>query len=195
LPESMFDLLKPKWKGRIGIGKPVAGTTATHVACLFQVLGTTRAKDYYRNLLTNEVIILSGNKSCAVRVAKGDLLMAWTDTDDAIIEVERGSPVVIVYPDSQTGQLGTLFLPNSLSTIAGSPNSHGADVLVSYLLSSRVEQMLAAGPSAQIPLNTKAEPPSRVSGPNQIKAMAVDFEAAAQQWESAQRFIRDEFLK
>lgn len=195
LPDSMFDLLEPKWRGRIGVAKPVAGTTATHVACLFQVLGNERAKDYYRGLSANDVRILDGNKLCAVSVARGDLVMAWTDTDDAIIEVEGGSPVVIVYPDSQSDQLGTLFLPNTLSVIAGSPNPHGADALLSYLLSATVEQLLAAGPSAQIPLNTEAIPSSRVRGPDQIKAMPVVFTQAAQKWESAQRFIRAEFLK
>ena len=45
-----------------------------------------------------------------------------TDTDDAMGEVDAGSPVAIVYPDREPGQLGTLFIPNTLAMIKGAPH-------------------------------------------------------------------------
>src|SRR5215218_6971434 len=46
-PTSILDLLDPKWKGKIGIAKPLFGTTATHAACLFAALGDDNAKDFF----------------------------------------------------------------------------------------------------------------------------------------------------
>ncbi len=47
--------------------------------------------------------------------------------------------------------------------------------LVDYLLSPEVEAELAAGPSAQIPLNPNVEPPDRVKTPQTIRAMQGRF--------------------
>jgi iron(III) transport system substrate-binding protein len=64
---------------------------------------------------------------------------------------------------------------------------------VEYLLSPEVETRLAACPSAQIPLNPKVQVPPRVQSPRTVKAMQVDFDAAAAQWEAAAEFLRDTF--
>jgi iron(III) transport system substrate-binding protein len=192
-PKSIFDLADPKWKGRTGIAKPLFGTTATHAACLFAALGEEKAKEYFRKLKANDVQILSGNKRVAVAVAAGQLAFGLTDTDDAIIEVEKGMPGAIVYPDREEGELGTLFIPNTVAVIRGCPNEKDARRLVDYLLSPAVERKLAEGPSAQVPLNPDVEAKVRVETPRTVKAMPVDFAAAADCWDAAAKFLRDEF--
>ncbi|MCA9201358.1 MAG: extracellular solute-binding protein, partial [Planctomycetales bacterium] len=109
-PDSIDDLLDPRWKGRIGVAKPLFGTTATHAACLFAAWGDDKAKDFFRRLKANEVQVLSGNKQVAQAVSAGRLAFGLTDTDDAYIEREiRKSPVSIVFPDQGAEQPGTLF--------------------------------------------------------------------------------------
>lgn len=195
MPRSMFDLLDPRWRGQIGLARPVAGTTATHVASLFAVLGEVRAREYLLGLRSNQVRLESGNKSCAENVARGVLSVAWTDTDDAIIEVEAGSEVRIVFPDKGPDDLGTLFIPNTLAAIKDSPNPREADQLIDFLLSSEVEERLAAGPSAQIPLNRQSPARGRLPGLKEVRRMQVNFAEASQAWEAAQRFVREELLR
>ncbi len=192
-PDSIDDLGDPRWKGRLGIAKPLFGTTASHAACLFAVWGDEKAKAFFLRLKANGIKILSGNREVARRVATGELAFGLTDTDDAVVETDAGSPVVIIYPDSRSDQLGTLFIPNTLSVIRGAPHGKLAQQLVDYLLSSEVESRLARGPSAQIPLNRKVTTKPRVETPATVKAMQVDFAAAAEKWEQASEFIRDQF--
>jgi iron(III) transport system substrate-binding protein len=194
-PDSIYDLADPKWKGKIGIARPAAGTTASHVACLFAALGEGKAKDFLHSLRANDVQILGGNKQVAIAASTGQIAFGLTDTDDAIIELEKASPVAIVYPDRNDDELGTLFIPNTLAIIKGGPNPAAARKLVDHLLSPGVESKLALGPSAQIPLNPAVETAPRVETPKTVKAMQVDFSAAAKQWEAAAKFIQDEFLK
>ena len=194
-PKSIYDLADPKWKGKVGIARPIAGTTASHAACLFAVLGDERAKQFFRTLKDNDVQILGGNKQVAVAAASGQIAFGLTDTDDAIIEIEKASPVVIVFPDRGEDELGTLFIPNTLAIIKGGPNPDSARKLVDYLLSPGVESKLALGPGAQIPLNPSVESKPRVETPATVKAMQVDFAAAARQWDAAAKFIQEEFLK
>ncbi|MHB8900487.1 MAG: extracellular solute-binding protein, partial [Thermoguttaceae bacterium] len=142
-PTSIHDLADKKWRGRTAMAKPLFGTTATHAACLFAALGPDKAKDYFRSLKKNDVQILSGNKQVALSVAAGSAVFGLTDTDDAIIEVEKGRPVALVYPDQGPGTLGTLFIPNTVGIIRNGPNPENARRLVDYLLSPDVETRLA----------------------------------------------------
>jgi len=77
--------------------------------------------------------------------------------------------------------------------IRGGPNPEAARRLLDYLLAPQVEMKLAAGPSAQIPLNPQVDVEVRVETPQTKKAMAVDFPAAASCWDRAAEFLRNEF--
>lgn len=192
-PKSILDLAEPKWRGRTGIAKPLFGTTATHAACLFAAWGSDKASNYFRSLKKNEVQVLSGNKQVATAVGAGELLFGLTDTDDAMGEVEAGQPVVIVYPDRGENELGTLFIPNTIAIVKGAPHRAQAEALANHLLSPEVETLLATGPSAQIPLNSKVTSPARVETPRTVHAMGVDFEKAAQLWDEVAAFLAAEF--
>src|SRR5262249_14389127 len=97
-PKNLADLTDAKWKGPVAMANPLFGTTATHMACLFAKLGPDAARELLTKLHPN-VAILPGNKDVAVAVAEGRFDVGLTDTDDAIVEVRRGRPVEIIYPD------------------------------------------------------------------------------------------------
>jgi iron(III) transport system substrate-binding protein len=191
-PTSVSDLRDAKWKGRCGIAKPLFGTTATHAAVLFATLGEDTAKEFFYDVKANAQVF-AGNKQVALAVAAGQIDWGITDTDDAIIEIESAKPVTIVYPDQGEGQPGTLFIPNTLALIKGSPNPEAAEKLVDYLLAPAVEEKLAAGPSAQIPLNPAVDVELRVESPKTVRPMQVDWQAAADQWDAAYAFLTEEF--
>lgn len=195
-PDSIEDLADPKWKGKVGIAKPLFGTTATHAAVLFAAWGDDKAQAFFQRLKENEVRVLSGNKQVALDVGSGALAFGLTDTDDAIIEHDHGSPVAIVFPDQGEGQIGTLFIPNTLSVIKGAPHAEHARKLVDFLLQPAVEERLASGQSAQFPVNPAVKTPSRAAPKNsaKIKWMEADFGAAADKWETASGYIEKEFL-
>lgn len=220
LPDSIYDLADPKWRGRTGIAKPLFGTTASHVACLFAKLGPDDARRLLASFKANDIQIASGNKSCAQMVSAGVLAFGLTDTDDAIIEREAGKPVAIVFPDgaapvrpavpaasrsaadgaapaasAPAPGMGTLLLPNTLAVIKGAPHPSAAAKLIDFLLSPEVEARLAAGPSAQIPLNSRCTAVSRVCKLSDLHPMEVDFAAAAAQFSAAAAYVEAEFLK
>ena len=193
LPESIFDLADPAWKGQCGFAKPLFGTTATHAAVLFATLGEEKATQFFTDLKAN-ARMMPGNKQVALAVSNGQLAFGLTDTDDAIIEIERGMPVAIVYPVQGADQLGTLFIPNTLAIIKNGPNTKAAQQLVDYLLTAEVETALSQGPSAQIPLNKNIDIELRVESPQTIKSMQVDFHEAANHWNTAAAQMEALFL-
>jgi iron(III) transport system substrate-binding protein len=198
-PASLLDLTNPKWKSKIAMAKPQFGTTATQVACLFEVLGQAKAEEFYKGLNANSIHLVAGNKNVATGVSSGQFAMGLTDTDDAIIEVLAGKPVAIIFPDRVKNaafpRLGVLYIPNALAVVKGSPNPAGAKKLIDHLLNS--ETALAEGGGYQIPLNPKvnAKLPKELLVPSQVHVMDVDFEKAADLWDEVQTFLRDEFAK
>lgn len=199
-PASVLDLTNPKWKGKLAIAKPQFGTTATHAACLFEVLGPDLAKGFFRGLKENGVHVVAGNKQVATEVAAGRFAVGPTDTDDALIELRAGKPVAIVFPDAAghpiSPRLGTLFLPNTLAIVKGAPNLAGARRVVDSLLRPETETRLALGGGFQFPVNpaVPATPPG-LPDRTTIKRMDVNFEKAADLWDESQAFLRDEFAR
>lgn len=202
-PRSLLDLTDARWRDRVVMARPQFGTTATQAACLFDVLGGDKAKEYLTALKANGVQLAPGNKQVAEWVARGStptgkpVAVGMTDTDDAIIEVRAKRPVALVFPDRAGGveRMGTLFIPNTLSIPKGCPNVEGARKLIDFLLSPHVEKQLAEGPSAQIPLNpevTAALPPEVVT-PDKLTVMQVDWANAAAVWDEAQSFVTQLF--
>ena len=172
VPRSIQDLLDPKWKGKIGIAKPLFGTTATHAACLFAAWGDEKARAYFRDLKANGVQVLSGNKQVAQAVGSGQIAFGLTDTDDAMGEVAAGSPVAIVYPDREPGGLGTLFIPNTLAVIKGCAAPRGGRGAGRTTCSApRSRPPWPTGPGAD-PADLKStKAPARVETPRTVHAM------------------------
>lgn len=205
-PRSLFDMTQPRWRNRVVMAQPQFGTSATQAVCLFQVLGSERAKKFYLDLKANGVQIAPGNKQVAEWVGQGrtpagqEVAIGITDSDDAMAEVREKHEVAIIYPDRDApagSKLGTLFIPNTLAILKGCPNADGARRLVDYLLSADVEKRLAEGESHQVPLNpdVKANLPREIETPQTLCAMQVDFDRAADLWAEAEKFVIEVFAR
>ena len=77
----------------MGIAKPLAGTTATHAACLFAAWGDEKARRFFRDLKANGVQVLSGNKQVATAVGSGQAAIGLTaDGEGVILRDKRAKP-------------------------------------------------------------------------------------------------------
>ena len=63
-----------------------------------------KARRYFRDLKANGVQVFSGNKQVATAAGSGQIAIGLTDTDDAMGEIDAGSPVSIIYPDREAGR-------------------------------------------------------------------------------------------
>ncbi len=191
-PSSVSDLADPQWRGKCGVALPLFGTTATHFAVLVDQLGEQAANQFFQDIKAN-CRVLAGNKQVAQAVSSGQLAFGLTDTDDALVEIDAGLPVDIVYPDQLAGQSGTLRIPNTVAVIRGGPNPRAAVALANYLVSEDTEGRLAMGPSGQFPIRPAHPHRSRAQGEQDIRWMQVDYELAAQSWNQRSDQLRKIF--
>lgn len=193
LPNSIFELVSPKWKGKVALAYPLFGTTATHAAALYTHLGQSEAEEFFAALKRNNVIITDGNASSRDRVVDGSAAVGFTDTDDAFVAIKNGAGVEIVWPDKNG--MGTLLIPNTVALIKGGPNGDNGKKLIDFLLSVEVEEMLANNDGGQIPLRKGLDVPAHVPSLSEINAMEVDYEKLAEQMEPSGRFLQELFVR
>jgi len=193
LPRSIFELTDSKWKGKVAMSYPLFGTTATHVAALYALLGTEKAESFLKALKENKVIIVDGNSVVRDIVVEGEAAIGFTDTDDAHVAIKMGKPVNIIYPDKEG--IGTLLIPNTISLVKGAPHPKEAKKLIDYLLSKEVESKLAFCEAAQMPLRDGVKVPSHVPAFTSIKAMKVNFYQVAEKLEQAALFCQGLFVR
>lgn len=193
LPKSIFELTQSTWKEKVGMAYPLFGTTATHAAALFVHLGDGKAKEYFEGLNANGVMITDGNASARDRVVDGTVPIAFTDTDDALVAIKQGKSVDIIWPDKDG--IGTLLIPNTVALIKDGPNPQAGKKLIDFLLSPKVEEILAHCDSGQIPLRPNVKRPAHVPTLDKIKAMEVDYETVADLMEQSSRFNQQLFVR
>lgn len=191
-PSSVLELADSRWKDKAGVALPLFGTTASHFTILNDKLGPEKAEKWYRDVAQNATV-LSGNKQVALAVAAGQLQWGLTDTDDAIIEIDRGAPVVMIFPDQASSQMGTLLLPTSVAVIRNAPHPVAAGKLADLLVSENVEGRLAIADSAQIPVRPNSKSQSRLPIPSTIRWADVDYVSASDAWETMQAKLQTIF--
>ncbi len=188
VPQSIFDLTKEPFKGKVTIANPLFGTTTFHISAIFSALGDEKAKQFLTNLKNNDIIIATSNGDVKKRVASGEVACGLTDTDDANEAMKEGANVGIVFLD-QKDSLGTLVMPNTVCLIKGSPNSKNGKKLMDYLLSRSTEAKLATS-CAQMPLHKGVKVPAGVPSLDNIIPMHIDYEKTAQKLEEIQGYLK-----
>ncbi len=192
-PRSVMELSSEKWKGKCGVALPLFGTTATHFTVIDSKLGAPAALDWFQRVKSNAVV-LSGNKQVAQSVSAGQLAFGLTDTDDALVELDNGLNIAIVFPDQQADELGTLLIPNTLCVLKNSQHPISARLLASYLLSEDVEGRLAMGVSGQFPIRPNHPQKSRAQTSESVRWMEAEFQTASQRWPKVSESLRSIFV-
>jgi iron(III) transport system substrate-binding protein len=192
-PTSVRDLLDPRWRGRCAIARPLFGTTATHVAALLATGGPDGLRAFLRGLVENQVVVAAGNAAVKDLVARGEVDFGLTDSDDANLALEAGSPVRVVFPDQGSDQPGALLIPNSVAILDKAPHPAEARALVDELLTLDVEARLAASRSAQVPLRAAAARPAWI--PADLRTFDVAWGDVAAAFAPARDLVKAELLK
>ncbi len=154
-PSSLVDIVKPEFKGKIVIAIPYIGSTSTHFAALYHKIGESKFKDFLIGLKNNDVAMLSGNSIVKDAVGNGKFAIGIVDTDDALLGIDQGLPIEMVYYDQEKDGVFSFF--QTLSLVKGGRNSINGKILMEYLLRDTIEQQLIEMNAVQMHiLNTES---------------------------------------
>lgn len=168
-PTRVADLASERFRGRIAVARPEFGTTRGHLAALLAEWGETTYSGWLNALADLDVILVDGNSAVVRAVASGRATVGLTDTDDVRAGRRNGWPVAMrLARDGRPGSTDPgepLLIPNTAALVAGAPHPDEAARLIAFLVSERVERLLAESPSATAPVrpSLRAEYADRVA--------------------------------
>ncbi len=190
IPHSIFDYTDPDFKSKGVIANPLFGTTTAHIAALFVALGDQKAKAFLEALKKNRTAISTSNGESADLVKAGKYDFSLVDSDDAISRLRSGAPIRFVYPDQGPKGIGAFVVPNCVMMIKGAKHPENAKKLFDFLLSPKVQTMLAKADCAQIPLTKDLPAPKPLKPIGAFKAMEIDYAKVAQKLLAIQPYLK-----
>ncbi len=149
-PSKLEDLTDPRYRGKIAISNPLFGSSSAQFAALYAKWGESRFIDFLKALKANNVAILAGNSTVKSAVGHGEYSFGIVDTDDALVGIEQGLPLKMVYYDQD--REGMFAVYQTLTIIKNSPNPKEAQKLFDYLLSASTEEKLITMHAVQFPV-------------------------------------------
>jgi len=173
IPQSVADLLDPKWKGKIAIASTREQTTLAWLSSLRVELGEEKAKEFITGLMDNDIVVLPDNTNVRRAVGKGEFVFGLTNSPNFYLQKASGDPVGVVYPN-QKSKPGILVNPNCIALIRGGKNHVAAKKLVDFLLQKKAQRLLAKG-AYEIPLLPGVDP-GNVLGLNDFSWNSYDHE-------------------
>ena len=189
-PHSLFDYTNPLYKANAVIANPLFGTTAVHIAALFDTIGEEKTKRWLEELKENKIAVATSNGESADFIAEHKYTFSLVDSDDAVSRLRAGRAVKIIYPDQGEGELGTLLLPNAVMLIKGAKHLTEAKRLIDYLLSEEVEIALSQADCAQIPLHKNLIASKELGAIANIKVMPVSYKNVAKTMQEIQSYLQ-----
>ena len=192
-PSSIYDFTGDKYDAeRIAMAKPVFGTTATHAAALFSLLGDEKAQKYYQDLYDRGVRIVDGNGAVRDLVAAGELYFGMTDTDDALGAVKKGKPVKIIFPDQEG--MGTLLVPNTAALVKGSKKTEEAEKFLEYICSKETEKYLTEIGWCQVTVRD-VETENNYFDASSVKSINISLTDVYSKIEEVNSILREMFVR
>lgn len=191
-PQTLDDLLKPEWRNKVVMANPLFGTTATHVAAMYETLGNDAAEKYLTRLKANGLRLVEGNSVVRDVVARGEIPVGLTDTDDVFAGIANGLPIAFILPDQKTR--GTFVIPNSAIRVARGPNPETARKFIRFLLSREVEEKLAFARARQIPVRADINRPKELNPFADLRALEVDYSRVSKRMSETAKQMETIFL-
>ncbi len=178
VPQSIFDLTDPKWKGQVAAAGSTNGSMQAHIAALRQLIGEQPTEAWLAGLLANEATFFGGHTDVRKAVGAGEFKLGLVNHYYFHLQRAEGSPVGMVFPDQGEGQIGLLTNATAAAVVAGAPHAPAAQAFLDFLVSAE-GQGLFAGQNYEYPLLPGVALREGVQPLDGLRLAEVDVAAAA----------------
>lgn len=151
VPDSVFDLTDPRWRGEVGIA-PTNASFQAFVSAMRLDVGDERTREWLTDLKANEPRFYEKNTPIVEALATGEIELGLVNHYYlALVEEEQpGAPVANHFLAG--GDPGALVSVAGVAVLDGSGDASDAEAFVDYLLSDAGQEFYATAEEQEYPL-------------------------------------------
>lgn len=143
LPESVFDLTDPRWKGQVGSSDSTNGSMQGQIVAMRHLLGEQKTEDFIKGLVANDTRFYGGHTDVRKAVGTGELKLGLVNHYYYQLSKAEGAPVGVIYPDQGQGDMGLLVNSTNGAIVKGGPNAAATQAFMHYLLTRGGQKLFA----------------------------------------------------
>jgi iron(III) transport system substrate-binding protein len=183
LPDSVFDLTDPRYRGRVGIA-PTNGSFQDFVTAMRDLEGEEATAAWLEGMADNDARTYANNNAIVEATGRGEIDMGLVNHyyNYRFLEEDPGLPTR--NHQFAAGDVGGLVIPSSASVLAASDKAADAERFIAFLLSREAQEYFAAEtfeyPLARgVPAAEGVPPLSSLHPPDEDPARLGDIEVTA----------------
>ncbi|GEC08944.1 iron ABC transporter substrate-binding protein [Streptomyces spinoverrucosus] len=146
LPESVFELTEPEWKGKVGIA-PTNGSFQAFITAMRVEHGDERTQDFLNGLKANDAQIRQGNAPIVADVDRGSLATGLVNHYYVYeLAKEKGTTVDALKAKNHffpNGDIGALVNVSGVGIVEGAGDDPDARAFVDHLLGRQAQTHFA----------------------------------------------------
>lgn len=143
LPRSIKDLADPRWKKQVAMSASSNESVIGHITALRLTMGDAETEKLLRSLMSNQVQSLKGHTEVRKAVGSGEFKLGLVNHYYYHLQKQEGSPVGVIYPDQEEGQMGVPVNVAGAAIVKGSKNSESARKFIEYLVRPQTQELFA----------------------------------------------------
>jgi iron(III) transport system substrate-binding protein len=149
LPESIWGLLEPKWKGKVG-WSPANGSFQSFVTAMRVLEGDERTKQWLEGMIANEAVPFSGNTQIVEALGRGEISLGLVN-NYYLHSFQATNPAFPVAHHYTKGDAGSMVNIAGVAIVDASSDKELAEKFVEYML-DETAQLYFSTNTYEIPL-------------------------------------------
>ena len=176
LPESVFDLVEERYRGRVAI-PATNGSFVDWFTVFRDQHGTEKAARWLQDMVDNDARFYSNNRSIVEAAGRGEIDMGLVNHYYQYQEAAAaGDSHRAANHDFADDDIGSLLIITAATVTAHAKNAEAANDLIAYLLSEPVQRYFSKR-TFEYPLAAGVEPADVLPALSALEIGSVDFDA------------------
>ena len=180
VPDSVFDLTDPKWKGKIGIA-PTNASFQAFVTAMRLDAGDDRTREWLEDLMENDPKFYERNTPVVEAAAAGEIEVGLVNHYYLyLVKAEQGEDTPIANKFLPGDDPGALVSVAGAGVLEGADNADAAEQFVEFLLSDESQRFYTEeAEEAEIPLVDGIEPKEGVPSLDDLSDSGPDVDLSS----------------
>lgn len=191
LPESVFDLTGPEWRGKLGVS-PTNGSFQAFVTVMRLTEGDDVTREWLEGILANEPNIYDGNVPIVEATAAGEIEAGLVNHYYIYVVREEQPDAPIDNHFFPGDDPGALVSTAGVAVLDGAEHAEEAEELVDFLLSEEGQRFYAeAAAEAEFPLVEGVEPREGLPALEELEGPEIELDRLGPELERTLQLLNE----